>query len=144
MGRFRGQVEAEIQQEIDKVEDWGEDVHANLRGVGKGIEEQVIALEDMFLDMGEFAADIYGQAEDAVGDAKDELNALGDAVLRETMMVKAEIDNYLHQMEDWTETAMENLEEAMAAAGKALEQLGDDIHDSAAAQKMRVILLGFV
>lgn len=110
--------------------------------------DQVSAFCDMLYDMGEFVSDLYMQAENAVGDAAnelaDELNALGDAVLRETMMVGAEIDNYLHQMEDWTETAMENLEAAMTAAGKAFKELGEDIHDSAAAQKMRVLLLGFV
>ena len=143
MGRFESQVRADIQHELDKVGDWGEDVHANLRRVEKGIEEQVIAFEDMFIDMGEFAADLYEQAENEVGELEDELIALGDAVMKEMLMVGAEIDALLQKMEDWAEKAIENLEMIMNAVGDELRQLGDDINDSAAAQELRILLMAF-
>ena len=118
-------------------------MHANLRRVEKGIEEQVIAFEDMFIDMGEFAADLYEQAENEVGELEDELIALGDAVMKEMLMVGAEIDALLQKMEDWAEKAIENLEMIMNAVGDELRQLGDDINDSAAAQELRILLMAF-
>jgi len=47
-------------------------------------------------------------------------------------------------MEDWTNEAIETLEEAMRTAGAKLAQLGNTIGDTAAAQKTRVLILGFI
>ena len=57
--------------------------------------------------MGEFAAELYFQAENAVGAAADELWFMGDAILKEAMMVGAEIERVYHQMESWTVEAFE-------------------------------------
>jgi len=43
-------------------------------------------------------------------------------------------------MEDWTNGALRSLEDAMYAAGRELEKLGNDIANSAAVQKTIVFL----
>ena len=47
-------------------------------------------------------------------------------------------------MEEWTNEAIGTLEEAMRVAGAKLEELGNTIGDTAAAQKTKVLILGFV
>ena len=94
--------------------------------------------------MGEFAAELYFQAENAVGAAADELWFMGDAILKEAMMVGAEIERVYHQMESWTVEAFEQIESAVYTAGKALEQMGEDIYNSAAGQKTKIFIMGFI
>ena len=43
-------------------------------------------------------------------------------------------------MEDWTNSALRSLEDAMYAAGRELEKLGNDIANSAAVQKTIIFL----
>jgi len=43
-------------------------------------------------------------------------------------------------MEDWTNGALKSLEDAMYAAGRELEKIGNDIADSAAMQKTIIFL----
>ena len=47
-------------------------------------------------------------------------------------------------MEDWTNGALRTLEEGLNAAGAAFEKLGTDIANSAAGQKTKIFILGFV
>lgn len=144
MGRFESGVRAKFQHELDKVGDWGEDVQANLRGVGEGIGAQLESFEDMFIEMGEFAAELYEQAENEVGELKEQLLAAGDAVVKEIVWVGAEIGATVQKIEAWAERAIENIESVMNAVGYTLNKLGDDIHDSAAAQELRMLCMAFM
>ena len=47
-------------------------------------------------------------------------------------------------MEEWTNEAIETLEEAMRVAGAKLVQLGNTVGNTAAAQKTKVLILGFI
>ena len=64
-------------------------------------------LDDHFIALGELAADIYEKAEEAIGDAADELYAFGDLILQEAMKVGKDVEDALAQVEEW---AVEGIE----------------------------------
>ena len=74
-------------------------------------------LDDHFIALGELAADIYEMAEEAVGDAVDELYAFGDLILQEAMKVGKDVEDLFAQVEDLALEGVEWLEQALNSAG---------------------------
>ena len=69
---------------------------------------------------------------------------MGDAILKEAMMIGAEIEKLYDQMENWTVGAIGSLENAMNVAGAWLENVGEDIANSPAGQKTKIFVMGFI
>jgi len=59
-------------------------------------------LDDLFIELGKTAADLYKKAENAVGMEVADLIALGDAVLAECVKVGALIKSEFNKLNAWT------------------------------------------
>ena len=60
---------------------WVDGAVDDIGGFAENCVEQITKLDDHFVALGEFAADIYKKAENAVKDAAIELYELGDAIV---------------------------------------------------------------
>ena len=65
----------------DDVGSWVNDAVDDIGGFAENCVEALTKQNDHFIAIGEAAADIYRQAEDAVGDAAEKLYELGDALV---------------------------------------------------------------
>ena len=63
------------------IDSWVDGAIDDIGGFAENCVEQITKLDGHFVALGEFAADIYKQAENAVEDAAMELYQLGDAIV---------------------------------------------------------------
>lgn len=144
MGEFADQVWQDIEAAIEDVAEWGENLGQEIARTGEDIVDWVSKLDDQFVALGEWAAEIYEQAEQAIGDAAAELYAFGDLILAEAMQVGKDVENALLQVEDWAVEAIGWLETALNDAGQAFVDLGEEIENSPAFQKTKLFIMGAV
>ena len=144
MGEFADQVWQDIETAIEDVTEWGENLGQEIARAGEDIVDWVSQLDDHFVALGEWAAEIYEQAEQAIGDAAEELYAFGDLILAEAMQVGKDVENALLQVEDWAVEAIGWLETALNDAGQAFVDLGEEIENSPAFQKTKLFIMGAV
>jgi len=136
MGRVGDDVIREINNAANAIEDWGEDTLDSLGKFSMDVHDEIMKMEDHFQALGQFAAELYKEAENAAEDVADEFKKLGDAMMAEAIKIGSEIEKAALQMEYWANSAIEELENAMYIVGRELENLAN----TEAMQKTRAFL----
>ena len=93
MGEFGQQIIDELVTLGENIGDWTEGAIDTIGRVSLQIADEIGKLDDHFIALGEFAAEIYDKAANAVGVAADELYAFGDAIVKEATKIGREIED---------------------------------------------------
>jgi len=82
----------EINIAANSIEDWGEDTLSSLGKFSMDVHDGIMKMEDHFQSLGQFAAELYKEAENAAEDVADEFKKLGDAMMAEAIKIGSEIE----------------------------------------------------
>ena len=81
MGDFGEQIMKDLEDMFSDIGQWADGAVDDIGGFAEDCVEQITKLDDHFIALGEFAAEIYKQAENAHEDAALELYEFGDAIV---------------------------------------------------------------